>query len=424
VAGILEGRATTLAEANLALASALHPAPSAPFEVETDMNIKLNASIVAVSLAALASFGTAAPASAAVSVIAPISTVGSPATVGWGYGVSVSNDGTLAATSFDTGGVTIYEVATGAQHDFTLSDLGNPTNVDGIDFSADDTKLYVANSNNAISVINVADFTVGSDITLQFPFRPIAIEVSPDGDAIYATASGAYEIYKIDPDSGATIAAGTRTFGSRIMSMCVSTDGATLFVPARDNVDVFNTADMTLTTSLSMFGGAARSCEMDNDGNLLLGSLNGSTVMKLGQDGSGYAGANFAAEGYQIFSAVPSCDALYIVDNAHQATIPVLNLSTLDQESIITPDETTGGVGFYGYNGDRSPDGSVIAIAGKNATDGLVVISSPQCAPPVAAASLPDTGADTASAGISMAVAGGMLLAGAFALMAIRRRTA
>ena len=164
---------------------------------------------------------------------------------------------------------------------------------------------------------------------------------------------------------------------------------------------------------------------MDNDGNLLLGSLNGSTVAKLGQDGNPYASADFATDGYQIFSAVPSCDALYIVDNATQSTIPLINLRTYDRESFFTPDETTGGVGFYGYNGDRSPDGSVIAIAGKNATDGLVVISSPECAPPVAdAASLPNTGADTASVGISIAVAGGMLLAGALALMAIRRRTA
>ena len=386
------------------------------------MNIKLNASIAVVSLAALASLGAVAPASAAVSVIAPISTVGSPANVGWGYGVSVSNDGALAATAFDTGGVTIYEVATGAQHDFTLSDLGNPEHVDGIDFSADDTKLFVATSNSTIAVINIADFTVGSDITL--PFRPIAIEVSPDGNDLYATASGAYEIYKIDPNSGATNATGTRSYGARIMSMCISSDGATLFVPARENVDVFNTADMTLTTSWSLSGGIARSCEMDNDGYLYLGSLNASTVMKLAQDGSVYASANFAADGYQIFSAVPSCNALYLVDNANQATIPVINLRTFDPQSIITPDETSGGDGFYGYNGDRSPDGSVVAIAGKNATDGLVVISSPECAPPAADASLPNTGADSTSAGISLAVAGGMLLAGVIALIAIRRRTA
>ena len=164
---------------------------------------------------------------------------------------------------------------------------------------------------------------------------------------------------------------------------------------------------------------------MDNNGNLLLGSLNASTVAKLGQDGNLYASADFTAQGYQIFSAVPSCNALYLVDNANEATIPVINLKTFDPGSIITPDETSGGDGFYGYNGDRSPDGSVIAIAGKNATDGLVIILSPECAPPAAAAdaSLPNTGADNASAEVSLAVAGGMLLAGATVLVAIRRRT-
>jgi LPXTG-motif cell wall-anchored protein len=387
------------------------------------MNLKLKATIAVVSLAALASLGAVVPASAAVSVIAPISTVGSPANVGWGFGVSVSNNGALVASAFDTGGVTIYDVATGAQHDFSLSDLGNPDHIDGIDFSADDTKLFVANSNNAISVINVSNFSVGTDISLAF--RPITIEASPDGLSLYATKNGWDSIYKIDLSTGAEVATVERTNGARVMSMCISSDSATLFVPSRDNIDVVNTADMSLTTSWSMSGGNARSCEMDNNGYLYLGSLNQSTLVKFGQDGIPWSSSDFTADGYQVFSAVPSCDALYMVDNAHEATIPVLNLRTLDQESIITPDETTGGDGFYGYNGDRSPDGSVIAIAGKNATDGLVIISSPECAPPVAAvASLPNTGADSASTGISLAVAGGMLIAGVIALIAIRRRTA
>ena len=385
---------------------------------KTDLNMNLIATRTAIALTALAMMSTVSPASAAVSVIAPISTVGAPANVGTGYGISVSRDGALVATAFDSGGVTIYEVATGTQHDFALSDLGNPTQIDGIDFAADDSKLFVATSNSTIAVINVADFTVGTAITL--PYRPIAIEVSPRGDYLYATSSGAYDIYKIDVNTGSTTNSGLRTYSARIMSMCVSTDGATLFVPARETVDVFSTADMSLAASLTLDGGRARSCEMDNDGNLFLGSLTQGTVVKLAQDGTILASADMTTEGYQVFSAVPSCNALHIVENVFEANMPVLNLETLAQESIITPDETAGGDGFYGYNGDRSSDGSVVAVAGKNSTDGLVIISSPECGPP--APELANTGVDAAVAGISTAVAGGMLIAGAIALVAMRRR--
>lgn len=375
-------------------------------------------SATAVAFTALASLATVTPASASVSVIAPISTIGTPANVGSGYGVSVSSDGRFVATAFDSGGVTIFEVATGAQHDFSLTDLGNPSRIDGIDFSVDNQRLFVATANSSITVINTSDFTVGNGIAL--PFSPVAIEASQDGDYLYASVSGGYELYKIDIAWGIVVSTGSRSYGARIMSMCLSTDGETLFVPSRETVDVIATADMSLITNYALDENLARSCEMDNVGNLFFGSLNQATIVKMAQDGTILASIDLVLDGYQVFSAVPSCDELYVADNTYQSNIPVLSLSTLEQESVITPDESNGGDGFYGYNGDRSLDGSIVAISGANSTDGLVIISSPECAPP--APTLPDTGIDSAATGMSLTSAAGFLLAGTMALVARRRR--
>jgi hypothetical protein len=78
----------------------------------------------AVAVAGLVALGTVSPAMADVTVIAPIQTADTGTrSDGHGYGAAVSNDGSLAAAAMEYGGVTIYDVASGAQTDVSMSDL-------------------------------------------------------------------------------------------------------------------------------------------------------------------------------------------------------------------------------------------------------------------------------------------------------------
>jgi LPXTG-motif cell wall-anchored protein len=188
-----------------------------------------------------------------------------------------------------------------------------------------------------------------------------------------------------------------------------------------DTIGVYNTSDMSLTTTWTLAdGNATFSCELDNDGNLIVGDYGNSLVFKVTP--AGVASASDAIDAY-VYSAIPSCDTIYVADEYNEASIPVLDLATLDAGTTIVPDENPDGSGFYAVNGDRSLDGLVIAISGYYSTDALVIIKSPECGSSPSPA-LPDTGVDTATAGVTVAVAAGMLVAGAIALVAIRRRKA
>jgi LPXTG-motif cell wall-anchored protein len=177
---------------------------------------------------------------------------------------------------------------------------------------------------------------------------------------------------------------------------------------------------MSVTTLTINGASSLYSCELDNDGNLIVGDYSNDGVYKLATDGTVLGSADLSDAGSYVDSAIPSCDKIYVADESNEASIPVLDLATLDAGTTIVPDETPGGKGFYGYNGDRSLDGSVIAISGYYSSDGLVIITSPECG----TSSLPDTGVDTSTTGVAVAVAAGMLVAGAIALVAIRRRKA
>ena len=379
----------------------------------------------AVAVAGLVALGTVSPAMADVTVIAPIQTADTGAgSSGRGYGAAVSNDGSLAAAAMEYGGVTIYNVASGAKADVSMTTLGS-TDIGMVTFSPDNTYLYVADYDNSeIDVVKTSDGTIARSIALTF--SPWTLEASRDGAYLYAAAysTGGYYRITLSDDSLSTVAA--TSDWSYPSSMCLSADGSTLYAPNySDGIDVITTSDMSVNTRTVSGASQLYSCELDNDGNLVVGDYGNSQVLKISSADGTILESSVDLDALQstyVYSAVPSCDKIYVVDENNEASVPVLDLATLDVGTTIVPDETPSGEGFFGYNGDRSIDGSVIAISGYYATDGLVIIQSPECAS--ASASLPDTGVDTSTTGISVAVAAGMLVAGAIALVAIRRRKA
>jgi DNA-binding beta-propeller fold protein YncE len=386
------------------------------------MKKTLVATGAAIAASALVTLGTVSPAFAEVTVIAPIVTADTGSRNSTGYGAAVSNDGSLAAAGMEYGGVTIYDVASGTSTDISLSTLGS-TDIGHITFSPDSAFLYVADyDNNEIDVVDVADGSIDRSISLNF--APWMLEASRDGAYLYASGYATGSYYQIDLSDDSVGAPLMSSSGYAYQSsMCLSADGATLYAPSyADEIDVITTSTMSSTPLTIPGASELYSCEWDNDGNLIVADYDNTLVFKLATDGTVLdSGSADDGTGYYVYAAIPSCDKIYTANYNIVADIPVFDLATLDQETSITVAETPGGDGFYGYNGDRSLDGSVIAISGYYSTDGLVVIKS--CGSESTPA-LANTGVDMAGNGISLAVAGGMVIAGAIALVAIRRRNA
>lgn len=385
----------------------------------------------AIAVSALVAFGTVSPASATPTVVAPISTVG--VSNDRATSAVVSNDGSLVAGIVQYAGITIYTVATGAKRDIAIATLGSSQLYGGA-FSPDNSFLYVADRNNGeVIVIDLSDDSV--DRRINVSVDPSVMEASQDGNFLYVHDyfGDLQQVDLSNSDALSSVLPLTTPYGP--YSACLSSDGATLFIPSfSTDIFVVDTATMTLTNTWYSGVGNAKlyGCEFDNDGNLVMPDYNTSTVMKFNSsNGNIVSASSVLLNNVVVYFAVPSCDTIYVPATNAQATIATLNSETLSQGDPINPAETSGGNGFFGGNSsDRSLDGSVVALGGYNSSDGLVLVLSSECSTASqsgggdSAPQLANTGVDIAASGISLAVAGGMLIAGAIALVAIRRRNA
>lgn len=333
---------------------------------------------------------------------------------------AVSNDGTLVAASVEYSGVTIYNTTDDTQRDISLDTL-SASDIGGAAFSPDNNWLYIADyGNRAVIVVDLSDDSVDRTIDMDGA-RTWALEASRDGNYLYVHTYSSGDIYKIALNNADTVSGPLDDTGSYAWSMCLSADGATLYSPtySSDVIAVVDTATMTLTTTWASGGSSPYSCEMDNDGNLIVLNYDDTTIDKFAPDGSVTTSASVGSTSY---AAAPSCDTIYVADEGTQASIPTFDLATLAAGNVIVPDEMDSVSGFWGWSADRSLDGSVVAIGGYYSADGLAIIKTDCGASPDP--ELPNTGADLTAMGISASVALGMLIAGAIALIAIRRRNA
>ena len=376
---------------------------------------------VTVAISALSAVGIATPALAAPTVLAPFDFSAESVESDSNY-VAVSSDGALVAVVPEDGCVVM--IVTVADSSFRTIDLdcGNSADEHGHPvFSPDGSTLYVPNyTSDSVEVYNLSNDTNTRDIPGMD--RAWATAISPDGSTLYVHDYSSGDLFKVALSTDTVTGPLSMPDGSYVNSMCLSADGATLYVPDYDsNLNVVDTAAWTVGTPIVIGDGVhPYGCEMDNNGNLIVNAYEYNQVAKVTMPaGTVTLSAEDMVEG-SLYSVVPSCDAIYLGDG-NASPIGIANLSSLALETeTVVPTDSASGDGWYAYfGGDRSADGSVIAIGGYYGTDALAIIKS-DCNP---TPTLPDTGVDTTATVAASAFALVALAAGAFIVIA-RRRTA
>ena len=338
------------------------------------------------------------------------------ATTGHYNMVSVSNDGSLVAASAEYDDVTIYNVQTQATRT-----IATPSSDAGVAvFSPDNNWLYVASYDpNAIYVYDLSDDSL--DRTISLPIDAWNLAISPDGNSLYFATYSNSDLYKIELDNNDSISDPLDAGSNSVWQMCLSSDGATLYYPDYDNnmLDVVDTSAWNITDSWAT-GANPYTCSMDNDDNVYVGNYDDTTVTKFTPDGTALTGAQNSID--TIYGVATSCNALFVGDyNSNH--IVVADPSTLDEPGhLYEVDTNDGGSGFYTYSGARNADGSVVAFGGYYDSDGLTVLTFPECASADSTGGLANTGASISNGligGVAMAIAGS-----ATAFVVRRRRAA
>ena len=372
---------------------------------------------VTVAISALSAVGISAPAFAAPAVLSPFD-FSAESNDGDNNYVAVSSDGALVAVVPEDGCVvTIVTVSDSSFRTIEL-DCGNSDEHGNPVFSPDGSTLYVPNyTTDSVEVYNLSNDTNTRDIPGMT--EAWATAISPDGSTLYVHDYSDGNLYKVALSTDTVTGPLSMPNGSYVSSMCLSADGATLYVPDYGaNLNVVDTAAWTVGTPIVIGDDSEPyGCEMDNDGNLIVNAYGLAQVAKVTMPaGSVTLSAEDMVD--TLYAVVPSCDAIYLGDY-NDAPIGIANLSSLALETeTIVPTDTASGDGWYTQSGDRSADGSVIAMGGYYETDALVIIKS-DCNP---TPTLPDTGVDTTAAVAASAFALVALAAGVFIVIA-RRRT-
>jgi LPXTG-motif cell wall-anchored protein len=373
---------------------------------------------VTVAISALTAVGVSTPALAAPTVLSPFDFSAESDDGDLNY-VAVSSDGALVAVVPEDGCVVM--IVTVADSSFRTIDLdcedsdehGHPV------FSPDGSTLYVPNyTTDSVEVYNLSNDTNTRDIPGMT--EAWATAISPDGSTLYVHDYSDGNLFKVALSTDTVTGPLSMPNGTYVNSMCLSADGATLYVPDYDsNLNVVDTAAWTVGTPIVIGDGLyPYGCEMDNNGNLIVNAYEYNQVAKVTMPaGTVTLSAEDMVEG-SLYSVVPSCDAIYLGDGS-ASPIGIANLSSLALETeTVVPTDSASGDGWYAYyGGDRSADGSVIAIGGYYGTDALTIIKS-DCNP---APTLPDTGVDSTVAFATSAFALVALAAGAFIIIARRR---
>ncbi|MFM6967454.1 MAG: YncE family protein [Microbacteriaceae bacterium] len=327
--------------------------------------------------------------------------------------VSVSNDGSLVAAAAEYNEIVIYTVDT--QESRIVSTPG--TDIGAVVFSPDNQWLYVAGyDETAIYVIDLSDDSLDRTISMPEDIWNL-LTISPDGNTLYAGAYSSDNLYSVALDNNDTVSAALAAGDPSAWQLCISSDGSTVYFPDYSNgeLDVIDTATWEVADSWTT-GSDPFTCTMDNDDNVYVVNSGEKTVTKFTPAGVATQGAQNSVD--SIYGITTSCNTLYLGDyNSNE--IVTADLTTLDETGDLIQ-VTSNDSGFYTYSAARSLDGSVVAFGGYYGSDGLAVITTPECATADDSA-LPQTGAS-----VEGNILGGTVLAmvGAVAVFIARRRTA
>ena len=90
-------------------------------------------------------------------------------------------------------------------------------------------KLWVVHRDaHSISIVDTASFVVESEVMLPYASQPMAVAMSPTGDAAYVTLMALGKLLKLDPVTGAVL--GELAVGPTPRGVSVSHDGAHIYV--------------------------------------------------------------------------------------------------------------------------------------------------------------------------------------------------
>jgi LPXTG-motif cell wall-anchored protein len=234
--------------------------------------------------------------------------------------------------------------------------------------------------------------------------------ITPDGQTLIVYSYDSQRIVKVALATDAVSA--PLEFGLDYpYQLCITSDSSTLYVPGydADYTAIVDIASLTETGRLLDDGGPL-TCALGADDTLYIGDYDTGEIRKYAADGSSIVSASGLVE--EMFGIGLTCGSV-IVGDYQNAGYVILDRATLAQTGTIASD-------VYTYMMTTTRDATTTWVGGYYSGYGLQSITEDTCP----AAALPDTGASPSVIGTSVAVSAGLLVAGALALIAVRRRNA
>lgn len=353
----------------------------------------------AVTIAALASVGLATPALAAPVASPTIATIG-----GYNF-VSTSADGNVTAAYSGTTGLSVYNASTQMVSNYTDTSLGM-TSVGEAVVSPDGSEIYILGDNpQVVAVFDVAGESVTG--TISIPFSAWMGAITPDGSTLIVYAKNSQDLVKI--------ALATDTVSDPLdlgldypYQLCITSDSSTLYVPGYDAgyTSIVDIGTFVETGQLADDGGPL-SCALGADDTLYIGDYDLGAIRMYAPDGKSLLSAEGLVD--EMYGIGLTCGSVIVGDYQNTGYV-TLDRATLSQVGFIDSP-------VYTYMMSVTADAKTTWVGGYAADPGLQSITEETC--PTA---LPDTGASSSVIGTSIAVSAGLLVAGAIALIVLRRR--
>jgi YVTN family beta-propeller protein len=141
----------------------------------------------------------------------------------------------------------ILVVATDSASVIATIPLGPTTAGFGMSMSPDGARLYVADFLFSLKVVDVASRSVVASVPL--PDRPISIDVTPDGGAVYLAGGGSNAVFVVSTAANALVA--TIGIGSYAGGVRVTPDGSRVYVVTIDALRIIDRGSNSVTGTVT-----------------------------------------------------------------------------------------------------------------------------------------------------------------------------
>jgi YVTN family beta-propeller protein len=263
------------------------------------------------------------------------------------------------------------------------------TNPQGIAFTPDGSRAYVANSGGSsttVSVVDTATNTVSSTITVGS--RPTDVVVTPDGTKAYVTNLSSNSVSVINTSNNSV---GTPVpVGSSPVAAAVSPDGTKVYVSnaGGNTISVINTSNNSVSTTIGV-GTSPFGIAFSPDGGRAYVANDGTNTVSVIDTGAnsvvatiivGNAPAEVAVtpDGTRAYVSNGSSNTVSVIDTATNIVVATIGVGNTPRGIRVTPDGTR----VYVTNVDsnnvsiiNTANNSVIATVGTGTGPNLLAIS-------------------------------------------------